>query len=405
MAKMPDFLPVKFDLQTRFGSIYGDEEKQAMLECLANDAPTSDKKTEEFETAFAKYCNTKYATTANNGTAALTMAYKAVNVEPGDEVITTPITWIATAAAAATLGAMIKFSDVDPSTLNMDPSTIESLITLKTKAICPVHLYGQPVDMDAILKVARAHNLPVIEDAAHVVGGKYKGKMAGNLGDIAIFSFHEQKNMSTLGEGGMVTTNNLALYERARSYKSHCARVIGKSTKYMTLPDAVAKEALIHGRFWMQDFDDCGFNFRMNDMCSTVGLCQLKRLDAMNARRREIAKYLTEQIAKIPGIMPTQVIDGAYHVYHLYPVLLDPARLTVSRDQFVYKMRAVYGIKCGVHYMPLVQTVAFKQKGTSAVDCPVACERWPNLVTLPIHPRLKDEHVDYMLDAIRKIVT
>ncbi len=405
MAKMPDFPPVKFDLLTRFGSIYGDEEKQAMLECLAKDAPTSDKKTEEFETQFAKYCGTKYATTANNGTAALTMAYKAVNVQPGDEVITTPITWIATAAAAATLGATIKFSDVDPNTLNMDPSTIEPLITSKTKAICPVHLYGQPVDMDAILKIARAHNIPVIEDAAHVVGGKYKDKMAGNLGDIAIFSFHEQKNMSTLGEGGMVTTNNLALFERARSYKSHCARVIGKSTKYMTLPDAVAKEALANGRFWMQDFDDCGFNFRMNDMCSTVGLCQLKRLDAMNARRREIAKYLTERLSKIPGIVPTQVIDGAYHVYHLYPVLLDPVKLPVKRDQFVYKMRAEYGIKCGVHYMPLVETVAFKQKGTSAADCPVACKRWPSLVTLPIHPRLKDEHVDYMLDVIKKIVT
>src|SRR5512137_1719536 len=144
MSKMPDFPPVKFDLQTRFGSIYGDEEKQAMLECLAKDAPTSDKKTEEFETQFAKYCGTKYATTANNGTGALTMAYKAVNVQPGDEVITTPITWIATAAA---LGATIKFSDVDPNTLNMDPTTIEALITPKTKAICPVHLYGQPVDM------------------------------------------------------------------------------------------------------------------------------------------------------------------------------------------------------------------------------------------------------------------
>ena len=405
MLQMPDFPPIKYDLQTRFGSIYGNEELQAIQECLTQDAPTSGKKTEEFETEFARYCGTKFAIACNNGTAALILAYKAINLQPGDEVITTPITWIATAAAAVTLGASIKFCDVDPTTLNMDPSTLESLITPKTKAICPVHLYGQPADMDLILEIAHAHQLPVIEDAAHTVGGKYKGKMAGNLGDIAIFSFHEQKNMSTLGEGGMVTTNNPAFFERARSYKSHCARVIGKSTKYLPLPDDVARDAIAHGRFWMQDFDDCGYNFRMNDMSATVGLCQLKKLDAMNSRRWEIAKIITDHLTKMAGIVPARVIEGVHHVYHLYPIFLASSHPLITRDQFIFTMRANYGIKCGIHYMPLVQTLAFQRRGHRIKECPVACERWQHLVTLPIHPRMEAEHLDYMLNAIHQIMT
>ena len=352
-VKPPDFPPVKFDLQTRHGTIYGEEEKQAILDVFARDAPTSDKSVLEFESKFAEFCETKYAVTVSNGTAALNMAYNAVGVHPVDEVITTPITWIATPAAAVTLGATIKFCDIDPETLNMDPSKLEALITEKTKAICPVHLYGQPVDMDPILEIAHAHEIPVIEDSAHAPGGLYKGKKCGNLGDIGCFSFHEQKNMSTLGEGGMVTTNDDNLYERIRGYKSHCARVIGKSAKYLTLSDEIAQEKLDSNQFWFQDFDDCGYNFRMADMPAAVGVVQLTHLDAMNYRRREIAAYLTQRLSELAGVIVPKVIDDVNHTYHLFPILLDANQAKVSRDEFTLQLRRDYAIKTGIHYMPL----------------------------------------------------
>ncbi|HMF34386.1 MAG TPA: DegT/DnrJ/EryC1/StrS family aminotransferase, partial [Candidatus Lokiarchaeia archaeon] len=329
----------------------------------------------------------------------------AVDIQPGDEVITTPITWIATAAAAVVLGATIKFADVDPTTLNIDPNTCEALITPRTKAICPVHLYGLPVDMAPIMEIAQAHGIKVIEDSAHAPGATYNGTRTGNIGDVGCFSFHEQKNMSTLGEGGMVTTNDPDLYVRVRSYKSHCTRVIGKSMKYMTLPDNVAEAALANGEFWFQDFDDCGYNFRMNDVTATVGICQLAKLEGLNERRREVATQFTEGLASIPGILLPKDAEDATHVYHLYPIQLDPAQVNVSRDAFIYTLRADYGIKCGVHYMPLVQTTAFRQRGFTEADAPIACERWPQLVTLPIHPRMTDEAVEYLIDSIKTVLS
>lgn len=404
MVKMPEFPPIKFDLQTRHGTIYGEEEKQAILECLANDAPTSGKKVDEFENKYAEMCDTKYAITVSNGTAALTIAYNAIGIQPGDEVITTPITWIATPAAAVVMGAKIKFCDIDPTTFNMDPTKLKALITPKTKIICPVHLYGQPVDMDPILEIARQNHIAVVEDAAHAPGAVYKGKKAGNLGDIGCFSFHEQKNMSTLGEGGMVTFNDPKLYDRIRGYKSHCARVIGKSTKYLSFSEDLAEKYLASNQFWFQDFDDCGYNFRMADMPAAVGICQLKRLESMNNRRREIAKELDVGLAKLDGIVPLRSIPNIVHTYHLYPVLLDSKQLKVNRDDFIFKLRKEFGIKCGINYLPLVQTQAFKKRNYSENDSPVAVKMWKNLVILPIHPRMTVEHIQYLLDSIKKIL-
>ena len=403
MDKLPQFPPVIQDLQTSFGSTYGDDEKKALLEVLANNAPTSGKKVAEFERKFAEFCGTKYAVTVSNGTAALMMAFKAIGIEQGDEVITTPITWIATAAAAEVLGATIKFGDIDPRTFNLDPTSIEALITPKTKAICPVHLYGQPVDMDPILEVAKVHNLYVIEDAAHAPGAKYKGKSTGNIGDMACFSFHEQKNMATLGEGGMITTNNLEIYERARLYKSHCARVIGKSTKYLTLSEEVAQKALAADRFWYQDFDDCGYNYRMNDITAAVGIIQLEKLNAMNDTRRKLAHYLTEKLASVPLLTPLREEEFNHHVFHLYPVILNTSA-KISREAMILKLRQDFGIKTGSNYMPLVKTQAFLSRGYSDEDAPIACEQWKQLITLPIHPRLTTGNLDYLIESIKKVL-
>ncbi|MHA1371958.1 MAG: DegT/DnrJ/EryC1/StrS family aminotransferase [Promethearchaeota archaeon] len=400
--KSLEFPPVKYDLQTRFGSIYDYNEKQAILECLYNDAPTCGEKVAEFEKKFAEFCGTKHAIAVSNGTAALMMAFKAIGIKPGDEVITTPITWIATAAAAAIFGAKIKFADTRPDNLNIDPETIEPLINQKTKAICPVHLYGQPVDMDPIMDLAEDHDLHVIEDAAHAPGAEYKKKKVGAIGHVSCFSFHEQKNMSTLGEGGMIVTNDDDIAEKARLYKSHCARVFGPSTKYLQLDVKIYKDRLDKSQFWFQDFDDCGYNFRMADMPAAVGLCQLKKINKLNKKRREIASYLEQNLAEIDGIQVPHEVEHTKHVYHLFPIFLDEKKVaSVTRDLFILKLRQQHGIKVGVHYMPLVLTKAFKVRGHEQNECPVACTRWLYLMTLPCHPRLEYTHLDYMISAIK----
>lgn len=399
-----NFPPIKYDLETRFGSIYDDEEKKAIMEVLARDAPTSGKSVVEFEKKFAQFCGTKYAISVSNGTAALMMAFKAIDIKPGDEVISTPITWIATSAAAVVLGAKIRFADVDPTTLNIDPEKIKPLINNKTKAICPVHLYGQCVDMKPIMELAAERNIYVIEDAAHSPGGKYHGKMAGDLGHIGCFSFHEQKNMSTLGEGGMITTNDPVLYERARGYKSHCARVVGESTKYLSFDKVKSDKFLENLQFWYQDFDDCGYNFRMNDVTGSVGICQLNKLDKMNAKRNEIARTWTEAFHHIDGIKPCRVLEHVFHTYHLYPILVDPKKVGISREELVYRLRMNYGIKTGLHYMPLTQTEAFKNRGYTEKESLIASQVWKNLITLPIHPRLTDDAINYLIKSIESIL-
>ena len=400
----PSFPPVKDDLQTRFGSIYDEKEQKAMLDVLAKDAPTSSVKVMEFERKFAEFCNTKYAIAVSNGTAALMMAFKALDIQPGDEVITTPITWIATAAAAQVLGAKIIFGDINPQTFNLDPKSITPLITSKTKAICPVHLYGQPVDMKPIMEIAEQKGLKVIEDSAHAPGGVYQSQKTGSIGAMGCFSFHEQKNMSTLGEGGMITTNDPELYERARSYKSHCARVIGESSKYLSFMPDEADNYLQQKQFWYQDFDDCGYNYRMNDVTAAVGLCQLEKLRSMNDRRNQLAQLFDSQLANLRGVSPLETIQNVYHTYHFYPIVIDPKTLSISRDELIYRLRMEKQIKTGIHYMPLVQTTAFRNLGYSEKDAPIAAEQWPNLITLPIHPRMKDEDIEYITTSIKEII-
>ena len=226
---------IKFDLQIKYGSEYGPEEEQALLEVLRQGAPTSGDACIQFEQNFAAYCGVSHARAVSNGTAALFLSLVALDIKPGDRILTTPLTWIATAAAGVTLGAEVDFVDIDPVTCNLDPTQLEARITPNTKAILPVHLYGQCCDMDAILAIAQRHGVPVVEDACHAVGAEYKGRKAGSMGITGCFSFHEQKNISTLGEGGMVVTNDPAVFERVALYRSHCTRVYGHSTKYCSL--------------------------------------------------------------------------------------------------------------------------------------------------------------------------
>jgi dTDP-4-amino-4,6-dideoxygalactose transaminase len=386
------------ELVIKFGSEYGVEEEQAVLEVLRQGAPTSGDACIQFEQDFAAYCGTAHARAVSNGTAALFLAMVGLGIKPGDRVITTPLTWIATAAAPVTLGAEIDFVDVDPLTYNLDPAQIEAAITPDTKAIIPVHLYGQCCDMDAILAIANRHGIPVVEDACHTVGGSYKGRKAGSMGAIGCFSFHEQKNMSTLGEGGMVTTNDAELFERIALYRSHCTRVYGKSTKYCSLDEEKFPQGK---RFWWQDFDDCGYNFRMTDIQAAVGIIQLKKLDELNARRIANADYITDGLKDVPALRLPTVLPDIHHVYHLYPVALDIEALGMSKEDFIYTMRERFGIKLGTHYIPLHWSTAFQNRGFKRDQFPVAERVMETVVTLPINPRQSREALEYLVESLR----
>ncbi len=388
---------IKYDLQIKHGNEYGPREEAAIIQVLRQGAPTSGVACQRFEQEFAAYCGTRYARVVSNGTAALFLSLLAAGVTRGDRVLTTPITWIATAAAAVTLGAEVDFIDIDPVTFNLDPEKLKYKITANTKAVIPVHLYGQCCDMEPILEMAEKSGFAVIEDACHAIGGEYKGRKAGSMGIAGCFSFHEQKNISTLGEGGMVVTNDPAIYERFSLYRSHCTRVYGESTKYCRLDES---KQPMGKRFWFQDFDDVGYNFRMTDMQAAVGSIQLTRLDTFNQRRIENAAYLTEGLKDVPGLTLPEVMSGNKHVFHLYPVLIDSNVYGMSRDDFIYAMLYKKGIKVGTHYIPIHLSRAFISRGFRKGQFPVAEAAAERLVTLPVNPRQSREALDYLIESI-----
>jgi perosamine synthetase len=367
---------------------------------LRKNAPTSGDYCIQFEKDYAAYCGTAHARVVTNGTAALFLSLHALGIGPGDRVLTTPLTWIATAAAAATLGAEVDFVDIDPDTYCLDAKKLEEKLTPNTKAILPVHLYGQCCDMDAILAITKPRGIAVVEDACHAIGAEYKGRKSGSLGDTGCFSFHEQKNMSTLGEGGIITTDDPELFERIALYRSHCARVYGKSTKYCQLDET---KFPMGKRFWFQDFDDCGYNFRMTDIQAAVGSIQLKKVDALNQRRIDNAAYLSEGLKDVPGLKLPKVAPGNKHVFHLYPVEIDPAVYGMAKDDFIYTMLNDRGIKIGTHYVPLHYTTAFQKRGFTRGQFPVVEAAVERLVTLPINPRQTREALDYLIDSIKAL--
>ncbi len=391
---------IQHGLEIKFGSEYGPEEEQAAIEVIRHGAPTSGEACIQFEKDFAEYCGSKYARAVANGTAALFLSMVGLGIKPGDRVITTPMTWIATAAAPATLGAEIDFVDIDPHTYNLDPNQLAAAITQQTKAIIPVHLYGQCCDMDPILEIANQHGIAVVEDACQAIGSEYKTRKAGSMGIAGCFSFHEQKNMSTLGEGGIIVSNDSDLYERIALYRSHCTRVHGNSTKYCRLDEA---KFPVGKTFWWQDFEDVGYNFRMTDIQAAVGIVQLKKLDKLNQARIHNAAYLTAALSHVPGLSLPTVMPAYKHNYHLYPVMIDSDRFGINKVDFVHAMLYEHGIKVGTHYNPLNWSTAFQKRGYQRGQFPNAEKVGESLVTLPINPRQTQEALDYLIDSIRAL--
>ena len=391
---------IKFDLEIKFGTQYGQEEEDAVLRVLRNNAPTSGDECITFEKMYAEYSGAKYARVCSNGTTALFLSMIGIGIKPGDKVITSPVTWIATAAAPATLGAEVDFVDIDPITYNLDPNQLEDKLTSNTKAVVPVHLYGQACEMDEIMVLSHKHNFAVVEDAAHAIGAEYKGKKVGTIGATGCFSFHEQKNISTLGEGGIVLTNDKEIFERISLYRSHCTRVHGNSTKYCKLDE---EQFPVGKKFWWQDFDDCGYNFRMTDIQAAVGIEQLKKVDMLNQRRIDNAAFMTENLKEVPGLTLPTVRPYNKHVFHLYPVMIDPKEFGMSKEDFIYDLLHKYGIKVGFHYIPLHYSTAFKNRGFKKGQFPNAEKLGEQLITLPINPRQTPEALEYLVESIKAL--
>ncbi len=352
------------------------EEIEAVTEVLKSGWWGLGKKTKEFEEKFADYTGVKYAVSVNSATAALHLSLKVLNLPPGSEVITSPLTFISTAFAANYNNLKPVFADINYDTLNINPDDIRKKITDKTKAIIPVHFGGHICNMEELNNIAETHNLPLIEDAAHAAGSSLNGKKSGSFGKFGCFSFHAVKNLAT-GDGGMITTDDPKAYER---FKILRWLGINKSTFARTNKDYYA---------WDYNVDEIGFKCHGNDILSAIGLAQLNKLDELNDKRREIFKKYNRAFKDIIDV-PT-LKEGITSACHNYVAKVD------GREELI-KFLASKNISAGVHYKPLYLHSIYSDV---KADCPIVDGVWKKLVTLPIYPSMAKEDVEKVIGAVK----
>lgn len=357
---------------------------QAVVDVLKSDFLTTGPKIAEFEQTVADYVGAKYAVAISNGTSALHAACFAAGIGPGDEVITTPLTFAASANCVLYCGGTPVFADVDPKTYNIDPEDIRRKITDRTKAIIAVHLAGQPCDMDAIHSIAHEYGLIVIEDGAHALGSVYKGKKVGSLSDMTTFSFHPVKPITT-GEGGMIVTDNEEFYKKMALFRSHG---ITRDDSMMTRND---------GPWFYQQFD-LGYNYRITDIQCALGCSQMKKLDRFLARRKEIVARYNEAFADCDNIITPYQLSDTESGWHLYIVQVK----NCDRRQVFEAMREK-GIGVNVHYIPVYMHPYYREHGYENVHCANAEEIYSHIISLPLYPGLTSEQQDYVIDTLKSL--
>lgn len=372
-----------------YGHQWVDEEDvKAVVQVLRGDWLTTGPTVGEFETAFAAYVGARFAVAVANGTAALHAAAFAAGIGAGDEAITTPMTFAATANCIRYQGGTPVFVDVQPETLNLDPKKIETAITSRTRAILPVDYAGQPADLDEINAIAAHHGLTVIEDAAHALGATFGGKRVGSLSAMTTFSLHPVKHITT-GEGGMVTTDDEGLAQKLRAFRNH-----GITSE--------ARERQEKGS-WFYEMVALGYNYRLTDLQCALGLSQLKKLDRWLARRRAIAGVYTEALGGLAEIsLPTPSFDRE-PAWHLYPIQLDLTRLRTGRAEIFRALRAE-NIGVNVHYIPVPWHPYYRDLGYRKGQWPVAEAAYERLISLPIFPAMTDQDVSDVIAAVQKVI-
>jgi perosamine synthetase len=362
---------------------------KAVVQVLRSDWLTTGPKVDEFEHAFATRVGSAHAVSFSSGTAALHAAAFAAGLQGGDEAITTPMTFAATANCVLYQGATPIFADVSSDTLNLDPEEVVKKLSSKTRAIFPVDYAGHPADLGPIIALARIHGLIVIEDACHATGATYRGKQVGAIADMTVFSFHPVKHITT-GEGGMVTTNSPHFAENLRRFRNH-----GISS------DARARQKA--GR-WDYEMVALGYNYRLPDVACALGIQQLKRLDENLARRRVIAAKYSSVFRDLPGVIIPPVRCDANPAWHLYPIRLDLARVTADRATIFRALRAE-NIGVNVHYIPVYQHPYYRERfGSRDGQFPVAEDAYSRLISLPMFHGMTDRDVDDVIAAVLKVM-
>jgi perosamine synthetase len=382
--------PVRATLLPYGRQLIEDADVQAVVEVLRSDWLTTGPKVAEFEEVFARRVGAEHAVSFSSGTAALHGAVFAAGLKAGDEAITTPLTFAATANCILYQDATPVFADVCADTLNLDPERVEERITTNTRAILPVDYAGHPADLRAIVELARSHGLIVIEDSCHALGAEYEGRCVGGVADMTVFSFHPVKHITT-GEGGMATTNNAQFAETLRRFRNH-----GISSD--------ARQRQSAGQ-WHYEMVLLGFNYRLPDIVCALGIEQLKRLDANLERRREIAARYTSAFREIPGVIPPAVRAEANPAWHLYPIRLDLPQLTANRAQVFRALRAE-NIGVNVHYIPVHLHPYYREQfGYKGGEFPVAEDAYERLISLPMFHAMSDQDVKDVIAAITKVVS
>lgn len=382
--------PVR-DTKLYYGHQYLDEaDVRAVVDVLRSDYLTCGPKITELEKKLCELTGAKYAVVCSNDTAALHIACMAAGVSDGDEVITTPITFLASANCALYCGAKPVFADIDEKTYNMDPKAMEQAITPKTKAVVAVDYTGQVVDLDAIMEICHRNNIVVIEDAAHSIGTKYKGKPVGSIADMTTFSFHPVKTV-TSGEGGAVLTDNEELYRKLLLHRSHG----------MTREQSQMTRESEGG--WYYQMIDMGYNYRMTDMQAALLISQLDKLPMFSARRKEIVARYNEAFAKLPELVVQEELEGSDSTRHLYILRINPEKLSIDRKQFFDAM-AAENIMCNVHYIPIYLQPYYEKLGYKHGLCPKAEKLYQEMMSLPLYYAMSDQDVEDVIAAVRKIV-
>ncbi|WP_294520696.1 UDP-4-amino-4,6-dideoxy-N-acetyl-beta-L-altrosamine transaminase [uncultured Anaerovibrio sp.] len=380
-----------FDKRIGYGHQYIDEaDIQAVVDVLKSDFLTCGPKIEEAEKKLCDITGAKHAVLIANGTAALHAMIFAAGIGPGDEVITTPLTFAASANCALYCGARPVFADINPETYNIDPQSIEEKITDKTKAVVAVDFTGQAVEADKIRAICDKHNLIFIEDAAHSLGTKYNGKLVGSIADMTEFSFHPVKTC-TAGEGGAITTNDDELYKRLVLFRTHGI------TRAQELMDKPAEGG------WYYQQIDLGYNYRMTDMQAALLSSQLDKLEMFGKRRKELVRRYDEAFSAMPEIVVQKEIPESDTVRHLYIIQLNLDMLTCSRREIFEALQAE-GVGVNVHYIPVYSFPYYQKLGYRMGECPKAEHLYERIISIPLYYSLTDAEQDKVIKAIEKVI-
>lgn len=373
-----------------YGHQYIDEaDIQAVVDVLRSDYLTCGPKITELEKKLCEMTGAKYAVVCSNGTAALHIACMTAGVSVGDEVITTPITFAASANCALYCGARPVFADINPETYNIDPASVEKCVTDKSKAVVAVDFTGQSVELDELLKICQKNKMVLIEDGAHVIGTKYKGRANGSIADMTTFSFHPVKTV-TGGEGGAVLTNSEEYYQKLLLYRSHGITRDERLLEHM--PEGS----------WYYEQIDLGYNYRMTDMQAALIISQLDKLEMFSRRRKEIVARYNEAFSRLPNILIQKEIPESDTTRHLYILRLKLDGISIGRKRFFEALEAE-NICCNVHYIPTYYFPYYERMGYRRGICPNAEKLYEEIITLPLYYAMTDEDVESVVAAVVKI--